>query len=303
MVEPSIAHIAVCICTYKRPALLRRLLVKLQDQKMDGSFSLSVVVIDNDAQESGREVVQTVREHSKFSIGYFVERERNISLARNRSVENTRGDLIAFIDDDEYPENDWLLNAHRVLRDSGAAGVLGPVRPHYDNPAPDWLIKSGLNERKEFPTGRLLADARFTRTGNVLLRRSLFSESGGRFDPAYGIAGGGDAAFFKRMMEKGKTFVWCNEAIVYETVIAERQKKSYHIKRAFTRGMMEALESPFLSIRTLRSFAAIGAYTLLLPFALLSGQHIFMRVLTKECDHLGKILMYLGIRPVKERPY
>jgi glycosyltransferase involved in cell wall biosynthesis len=266
-------------------------------------FSVSAVVVDNDAQESGREAVQTVRERSKLSIDYHVEPERSISLARNRSVENARGNLIAFIDDDEFPENDWLANAYRTLQDSGAAGVLGPVRPHFDHPAPKWLIKSRLSERREFSTGWVLADAHYARTGNVLLWRSLFSDKRNRFDPIYGRTGGGDAVFFKRMMEKANTFVWCNEAVVYESVTPERQKKSYYIKRAFTRGMTEALESPFLSLSTLRSVVAIPIYSLILPFTLLPGQHVFMRFLIKECDHLAKILAYLGIRPVKERPY
>ena len=105
------------------------------------------------------------------------------------------------------------------------------------------------------------------------------------------------------MMEKGNIFVWCNEAVVYETVTPERQNKSYYIKRAFTRGMAEAKEIPLLSLSTLRSVVAIPIYSLILPFTLLSGQHSFMKFLVKDCDHLAKILAYFGIRPVKERPY
>jgi glycosyltransferase involved in cell wall biosynthesis len=299
----STDQISVCICTYKRPELLKRLLDRLEGQKTDGLFSISVVVVDNDAQESGREPVQAASAYSKYSIDYYIEPERNISLARNRSVEGAQGNLIAFIDDDEFPEHAWLLAAYKTLQDFCAAGILGPVRPHFDLPAPKWLIKSRLCERREFSTGCVLTDARYTRTGNVLLRKSIFSDKGSRFDPIYGRTGGGDAIFFKRMMEKGNTFVWCNEALVYETVTSERQKKSYYIKRAFTRGMAEALETPLMSLSTLRSIAAIPIYSLILPFALFLGQHVFMKMLVKECDHLGKLLAQLGIRPIKERPY
>ena len=127
-----------------------------------------------------------------------------------------------------------------ALKDSQASGVLGPVRPHFRQGLPVWLAKSGLLERREFATGQRLTNSRFTRTGNVLLWRSMFADRDDRFDPVYGRTGGGDAIFFKRLMKKGHSFIWCNEAVVYETVLPERQMKSYYIKRAFTRGMGEA---------------------------------------------------------------
>ena len=239
----------------------------------------------------------------KVPVDYYIEAERNISLARNRSIINAKGNLIALIDDDEFPDKEWLLRHYRMLEHSTASGVLGPVRPHFDGHVPSWLVKSGLLSRREFATGEELLDSRFTRTGNALLRRSLFSDKENRFDPMFGRTGGGDAAFFRMVMEKGYRLIWCNEAVVYETVLPERKTKSYYLKRAFTRGMTEAFNTPFLSINTLRSVVAIPLYGFILPFAWLLGQSVFMRYLIKECDHLSKILAYAGIRLVKERPY
>jgi succinoglycan biosynthesis protein ExoM len=296
-------HIAVCVCTYKRPVLLTRLLETLSRLRTDGLFSISVTVVDNDHEGSGREPVLTLRPKVEIPVNYCVEPERNISLARNRSIACAEGSMLAFIDDDEFPDEDWLINHFRALRGSTASGVLGPVRPHFDVQPPAWLVKSGILARREFMTGEKLADARFTRTGNVLFRRPLFADMENRFDPKFGRTGGGDAAFFKRMIEKGYVFIWCNEAVVHETVPPERQVRSYYLKRAFTRGMTEALERPFLDLSTLRSIAAVPLYALLLPFAWLAGQHYFMRYLVKECDHLSRLLAYAGIKPIKERPY
>lgn len=296
-------HISICICTYLRPALLSRLIVRLRDQRTDGLFTYSAVVVDNDARGSGEEAVKGVGAAALMPIEYHIEPERNISLARNRSIENAQGNLIAFIDDDEFPADDWLYQHFRTLRGSPASGVLGPVRADFDAQAPAWLTKSGLLGRREFVTGQRILNSRFTRTGNVLLWRSLFADPDDRFDPAYGKTGGSDAIFFRRMMRKGHLFLWCNDAVVYETVLPERQVKSYYIKRAFTRGMGEAQDAPFLSLRTLRSAIAVPLYALLLPFARLAGAHVFMRYLVKECDHLSLILAQFGIKVVKERPY
>src|SRR3989442_12755861 len=301
--QSSLYHISICICTYKRPQLLERLLRKLETQSTQGLFSFSVVVVDNDDQQSGREPVARAKETLKLEINCDVEPERSISLARNRSVANARGDLIAFIDDDEFPDNAWLISHLRTLLATKADGVLGPVIPHFDGESPDWLIRSGLLERSRFETDEVILESRHTRTGNVLIWKHVFDDPEGCFDPKYGRSGGGDAIFFRRMMAKGKVFVWCNEACVYETVLPERQTRLYYLKRACTRGLGEACDTRFLEIGTLRSMIAIPLYTTALPFLLLFGQHLFMRYLVKDCDHVAKILGHMGIKLVRERPY
>lgn len=296
-------HICICICTFRRPAFLSQLIDKLASQRTDGQFTYSVVLVDNDAAGTGRDALEHSAPVAPMKIEYHIEPERNISLARNLSIDKARGDMIAFIDDDEFPADDWLFCHYHALKRTRASGVLGPVRPHYDAQVPLWLKKSGLLERREFPTGQQIPHSRFTRTGNVLLWASVFEDSRDRFDPAYGRTGGGDAIFFKRMMNKGHVFIWCNEAVVYETVMPERRRKSYYIKRAFTRGLGEAKDAPFFSLRTMRSALAVPLYGLILPFARLAGEHVFMRYLVKECDHLSLVLGQLGIRVVRERPY
>ena len=44
----GVQHVSVCICTYKRPVLLKRLLEGLGEQDTSGLFTFSIVVVDND---------------------------------------------------------------------------------------------------------------------------------------------------------------------------------------------------------------------------------------------------------------
>jgi succinoglycan biosynthesis protein ExoM len=283
--------------------MLERLLKGIESLRTEGLFTIAVVVIDNDSEQSAKDVVDRISAASRIPLRYDVEMERSIALARNRSVKNADGEFIAFIDDDEFADEEWLLNHYKALRATNADGVLGPVKPYFGPHAPAWLIKSGLCDRSRFATGTVLRDSRHTRTGNVLIRRDVFSDPTDRFDPQYGRSGGSDAVFFKRMIEKGKVFVWCDEACVYEAVPRERQTRSYYLKRAYTRGMTEAWNTPFLRLGTLRSIAAIILYTAALPFLFLVGHHLFMRYLVKNCDHVAKLLGYAGIKLVAERPY
>ncbi|MGH7835788.1 MAG: glycosyltransferase family 2 protein, partial [Candidatus Binatia bacterium] len=49
--------IDVCIATYKRPQLLKKLLLSLVAQETGGEFSFTIIVADNDAQRSAEPVV------------------------------------------------------------------------------------------------------------------------------------------------------------------------------------------------------------------------------------------------------
>ena len=66
----QVKHITVCICTYKRPVLLKKLLSKLEQQETAGLFEYSVVVVDNDVAESARQTVESFAEQSKLCLLY-----------------------------------------------------------------------------------------------------------------------------------------------------------------------------------------------------------------------------------------
>ena len=77
-------HISICICTYLRPTLLSQLIVRLKNQRTDGLFTYSVVVVDNDASGSGKAAVAGAGAATSMPISYHIEPERNIAMARNR---------------------------------------------------------------------------------------------------------------------------------------------------------------------------------------------------------------------------
>ncbi|MBN2107879.1 MAG: glycosyltransferase family 2 protein [Deltaproteobacteria bacterium] len=298
-------HISVCICTFKRPLMLANLLEALQHQAAGGLFSLTVVVVDNDEAQSARSTVEACKIKSSIPIEYDCEPEQNIALARNRAVRNAKGNVLAFIDDDEFPDEGWLLNFYNALLAYKADAVLGPVKPHFETAPPSWILKGRICERKSFKTGTVLRNASDTRTGNVLLQKELFRSDEDLFRPVFGRTGGEDVDFFRRFMAKGCVAVWCDEAVVYETVPPERLEKKYYLKRALLRGKVTLLQ-PSLKTKAfsvLKSIIAVAAYTLMLPVCIVLGEHVFMKYLIKYCDHIGKLLAVIGIMPVRERSF
>jgi glycosyltransferase involved in cell wall biosynthesis len=295
--ERAITHISVCICTYKRPLPLKRLLLELSRQETGGFFTFSIVVADNDEAKSAEATVAEYRLNSAVPVKYVVEPKRSIALARNKVVKSAEGEFSAFIDDDEYPTPRWLLTLFKACNNYKVDGVLGPVLRSFDEVPPAWLEKGRFFDRRVNPTG-MRVDWREARTGNVLIKRWILAGSESPFRPEFRV--GEDQEFFKRKIEEGRVFIWCAEAEVFEVVPPARWKRSYLVRRALLGGSID-LMLPTFGIRSIvKAVIAVPLYALLLPFALLLGQHRFMTLLVSLCYHLGRLLALLGINVVRE---
>lgn len=290
-------HISVCICTYKRPSLLRRCLDSVCDQRTAGLFSYSVVVADNDVMESARETVEAMAADSKVAILYCVEPRQNIARTRNKAVGASSGDFVAFIDDDEFTTCTWLLTLLKTQQAYKADGVLGPVHPHYEDATPKWVIQGRFYDRPLQPTGMLLPWNK-CRTGNVLLKRELFGADEEPFDPT--CLSGEDQDFFRRKSATGASFVWCHEAQAYEVVPPSRWKRSFLVRRALFRGIFAQRNHGLQPLRLLQAFVSMPLYTIVLPLALAFGQAKFMSCVFKLSYHTGRLLGFLGVNPIRQ---
>jgi len=280
--------------------MLERLLKEISRQESAGAFTFSVVVTDNDASQSAHAVVEQCRKETTLAISYTVEPERNIAVARNTAVANAQGDFIAFIDDDEFPVAGWLLNIFRTCESTAVAGVLGPVKPCFEHEPPQWLVKGGFYQRPGHATGFVMPWHE-CRTGNVLFRRSILDASEPPFRREFG-AGGEDQDFFRRMIEKGHRFIWCDEAVTYEVIPPSRCVRRFMIHRALLRGRNTFRHPKDRFLNIIKSLIAVPAYSLALPVLLLAGQHYFMKYLVKLADHAGHLLASVGLNPVANRP-
>jgi glycosyltransferase involved in cell wall biosynthesis len=291
-------HISVCICTYKRPHFLPRLLKELGAQETGGRFTFSIVVADNDEARSAEGMVRDLAAKTPVAVTYCVEPRQNIALARNKAVENATGDFVAFIDDDEFPAPGWLLGMFQACEQYNAAGVLGPVKRYFDVKPPAWVVKGNFYERPTHPTGFVIAWSG-GRTGNLLVRKQLFTDGEPPFRPEF--RAGEDQDFFRRKIAKGHVFIWCNEAVVYEVVPPSRWNRTIMLRRALLRGATTVLHPTFGVLEIVKSLVAVPLYILALPVAFVLGQHRFMNLLVRLFDHLGKLLAVVGINPVEEQ--
>ncbi|HOT68575.1 MAG TPA: glycosyltransferase [Candidatus Saccharicenans sp.] len=282
------SHISVCICTYKRSHFLSPLIKSVDSQATEDLFTFDIIVVDNDWQRTAQKIVSLCKRECKTKITYAVEERQNISLARNKAIQYAKGDLIAFIDDDEIPDKFWLVTLYKAMGKYKADAVMGPVLPIYQVKPPEWVIKGKFFQRPTYKTG-FINDWTKGRTGNLLIKKSLFDYTGINFDPRFG-KGGEDQDLARRMMRSGFKFVWCNEAIAHEIIPPARWRLKNMIRKAFTRGKMSAQYPGSRFIMASKSIIAASVYALSLPFLLILDYALFIEYLVKISDHSGRII-------------
>ncbi len=279
--------------------MLVRLLEALERQQTGGNFTFSVVVADNDSAQSAKPVLEEFSRKSFLELTYCAEPRQNIALARNHALAHSIGSFVAFIDDDEIPSPEWLAMLLSTCQEHKVDGVLGPVRPYFEEPPPDWIIRGGFCERPEHETGTKMNWDQ-CRTGNVLFRKKILDGFSEPFKAEFGT-GGEDMDFFMRMTQRGCVFIWCNEAVAFEVVPPSRCRRTYMLKRALLRGKNILKHSSGVWRFIAVSLAAVPLYLLFLPITIILGHHCFMKYCIKLCDHAGRLLAVLGLNPVAER--
>ncbi|PXX47453.1 glycosyltransferase family 2 protein [Undibacterium pigrum] len=241
------AELSICICTYKRPELLRRLLQAILTQSLHGvpnGPEIEVVVVDNDSLQSASTVLAEMAVSFDGRLKALNLANSNISLARNAAIAAASGQWIVMIDDDEVPIPDWLEQLLKVQKSEQADVVFAPVLPEYSATTPAWIREGGYFDRRRMPTGTKI-DHKDARSGNVLIRRSVLlsisaTQTGGEgpFDPAFGTTGGEDTMLFRRLDKLGAVMVWCDEAPANEFIPADRATAKWLLQRSYRTGQL-----------------------------------------------------------------
>ncbi len=234
-------RIAVCALTFRRPVGLQRLLDALIHTETPAGSTVCVIIVDNDAKQSGRSIVDDMGRHAGLEIEYYCQPAQNISLARNTAVEAARdwnADVVCFIDDDEWPNREWLRSLVSVQQRTGADVVTGPVLPVFDVPPPTWVLDGGFFDRPMYDDASELG---YATTSNVLIRTACLVDEPGPFDPSFGLSGGEDTHLFARLRRRGCRIVWSQGAVVSESIPETRVDQRWILTREFRRGQTLSL--------------------------------------------------------------
>ena len=297
-------EIAVAIASFRRPEGLRRLLDAVAE--LETTTQVSVVVVENDSER--REALmlceQMLAEQYRWPLTCIVAEERGIAQARNAGVEHilmqSRAEFVAMLDDDEWPDAQWLEAFLHVQRLTVADALQGAVIPKLERAAGIWARRCHGIAPVQHANGLIPS---IDSTSNVFIRRECLEKLAKPcFDPDFALSGGEDRDFFERLRRQGRRFAWANDAVVYAWVPASRARFTWALKRAYRTGnsdMRVFLKHGPSTAQLAREMVKIaGAALVYAPLALISMPFVRRQAhaLCKICRAAGKTAALAGHR-------
>lgn len=302
MTALPLPRLAVGVCTYKRPAWLRRTLEHVAAAGTRAQEPLLVIVVDNDGSDPAvQATVQEVAARTGLAMRSRIEKQPGISAARN-AVFDEAGHagvrFLAMVDDDEWPSADWLVELLRTQAATRACVVGGPVHPVFSEAAARmrkyamfWSVLPQVIDGRPFVYA----------AGNFLIDLQAIADvPRPLFDDALGLAGGEDTMFFRGLSKRGHAMAWADAADVFEEVPDSRATLAWLRPRRFRVGN-SAVGAESADGTALRSFLKTLGLTARLAFYPLLGREPGARLLGwllewdkvrgRYAAHFGRVML------------
>lgn len=285
--------LSVIVCTYNRSSWLRRCLASLEPQCSDGGV-VEVLIVDNNSPDDTRKVAEEYTSRMQH-FRYIYEKAQGLSHARNRGYRESRGQFVAYLDDDAKAHADWVASIIQFFETlPEASGVGGPYKSFSPVPPPLWFPKEygcwslGAKTRK-------LKENEYVNGANMAFTKQALIALGG-FDTTIGMTGskvsyGEETNLTMRMRECGRSVYYCPKMVVDHAILPYKQHLGWLLKSSFANG--------YDGVTTLNYQGGARAYLgVLIRQTLVAGrQFLFSKeryVRTRLYRSLGPLLWHIG---------
>ncbi len=208
---PSVT-ISIVICTRFRPAALRSCLAAISKLRR---LPDEVMIVDNSTGDK-----QTRDLAEEFSACYIVEPVIGLSRARNLGLDSCKSEIVAYLDDDAVPDENWLNLLSEPFSDPRVAVVTGEVVTSENSPYGRTPGERRFLDRNIQSWFEVAAFGGLGIGTNMALRKSacrspeMFDERLGRGAPYYGME---EHHVFTQLLSRGYCAVHIPAAVVHHT--------------------------------------------------------------------------------------
>ena len=200
--DPSWPSISVVICTHNGSATIREPLEALRHVDYP---EFDVVVVDDGSTDATSDIA------AEYDVRLVRTENRGLSSARNTGLEHATGEVVAYLDDDAWPDPHWLRYLGAAFAETEHAAIGGPnIAPLDSGPTAEAVALAPGG-----PIHVLLSDveAEHIPGCNMAIRRDRLEAIGG-FDPQFRVAGD-DVDVCWRLQEQGWTLGFAPAALVW----------------------------------------------------------------------------------------
>jgi len=132
--------ITVAIPTYNGEKRLPNVLEKLRSQTGTEHFTWEIIVIDNNSNDNTAQVVKKYQTEDNFPypLKYCFEAKQGLATARQRAISEANSTFVAFLDDDNLPNPNWVAAAYFFGNAHPKAGAYsGQIHANFEVKPPE----------------------------------------------------------------------------------------------------------------------------------------------------------------------
>lgn len=240
-------NITIAIPTYNGAHRLPTLLQLLQNQINTECITWEIIVVDNNSTDDTAKIVHEYQKNWRhaFPLKYCLETQQGAAHARKRAVSEAQGTLIGFLDDDNYPEPNWVYTAYTFSTEHPKCGAYASqIHPAWETePPPNFKRITpflAITERGDIP---LLYDKRkkmLPPSAGLVVRKQAWQQSIPQNPILTGRANGnmltGEDTEMLSYIQKAGWEIWYNPAMeIHHQIPHWRLQKEYLIP--FFRGI------------------------------------------------------------------
>lgn len=229
-------RISLVIPTHNRAVPLLAALESVVRQSLPAEEWECVVVDNNSTDDTAERFAAFRSAHPGVRLRMVRETGPGVSYARNRGLREAAAPLVAFIDDDERVNTDFL-RAYADFFDThpGAVVAGGRIIAEYPEGRPVWMsrwVEMPIANPMDFgPDVRPFPAGRVPGGGNMAFRRAGLVGYGG-FDPSLGrvngeLIGGEENDFFERLLQGGETIWYVPGAVMWHIIPPSKLTVAY----------------------------------------------------------------------------
>ncbi len=177
-------NLTVAIPTYNGENRLPQVLEIIQTQTGIESVNWEIIVVDNNSKDNTAKLIQEYQKNwqNSYPLRYVFEPEQGLAFARQRAIEEAKGELVAFLDDDNIPALNWVSEVYKFGQKYPQAGAYASQIHGLFEVEPPEHLKSiifylAINERGNQP---LLYEPRkkgFPPGGGLVVRRDVWKQN------------------------------------------------------------------------------------------------------------------------------
>jgi glycosyltransferase involved in cell wall biosynthesis len=227
--------VSVIICTYNREKYLPITLEKFT--KQTSSYDqFEILIIDNNSNDNTSKLSKEfISNNPEIDCKYILELKQGLSYARNIGIQESKNEILSFIDDDAFVRPEFISNTILNFQiNENLAAIGGKIIPVYESYKPKWMSKYLLplvaalnlgNKAVPFKGNKFPIGANMAFIKSIFEKYGIFDVQLGR--KGYELEGGEEKEFFSRLKKEKEIILYIPDVVVDHIIPQKRIEVTY----------------------------------------------------------------------------